>query len=144
MRHHDRRVQRLEIERRDRRVVRPFLRLEHGRTLVRFLGDRAVFDRRDHVPEFSRLLTQLGKHLDLLPALHQECQGDPGRLRHLQEVEQCTQFLHELVREEGILDAVLGNLPELRGVPLDEPREHLFCRHVDLLIAQVQFRDVVQ
>ena len=48
------------------------------------------------------------------------------------------------MREEGILDAVLGDLTELRGVPLDEPREHLFCRHVDLLIVQVQLRHVVQ
>ena len=138
VRNHDGWVQTLKVQGCDWRVVRPGLGLEHRRPRVPLLGTLVGSppNRGNLVPEFARLARHLGKHLDLLAPLRQVIDWDPGRLGHLQEVQEIAELVHQEVGQHGILDAVLGHLPKFIRVAPGKPPKHLLGAHVQLLVPQ--------
>ena len=81
----------------------------------------------------------------MLTALAQKRQRHPTRLGHLHLVLDLAQFLHEFVRQDRILNTVLGHLPELGRVSILVPSENLLDRHVEFLsVAEKPFGNVIQ
>ena len=133
---HDGRVQALEIEGRDRSIVRTGLGLQDRRAFVLFRRRLAPPNRGNHKPNLPRLSRHLTKHLDLLTPLGQVRYGNPRRLGHFQKIQEVTELIHQHVGQDGIFDTVVGNLAEFIGVALFKTPEHFLGRHVKFSVAQ--------
>ena len=111
VRHHDGRVQRREVQRRDRHLVVPRLGVQHGRALERDAALRLValpllgHVRYEQAP-LRGFAQDLRHHLDGLPAREQEGQRHAGDARHLDVVVHVHQLVKQTLRQVRVLQAV--------------------------------------
>ena len=92
--HHDRRVQRGEVERRDRPLVEALLRVDDDSTFELLARHVGAARRNNHVVALG-FSVQLTGDLDLLAAREQETERYAGDPRHLGQVEQAHQLVEQ-------------------------------------------------
>ena len=120
VRHHDRGVQRGEVERRDGLLVKAPFGLDDGRALEAggVVGARGPLAGREEQLAVFGLSEHLRKDLDLLAALDEPRDWDPRDSGHFDVVDEEHELLDEPKREKGVLGAVHGEAAARLSVPI--------------------------
>ena len=104
VRHHDRRVQRREVERRHRLAVEALLGLDDGGAFELVALLRLPRRRRDEEPLLAALAVELRHDLDLLAAREEVRERHAGDARHLGVVDDA----HQLREKPGVEGGARG------------------------------------
>mmetsp|Transcript_51606 Transcript_51606/g.118536 ORF Transcript_51606/g.118536 Transcript_51606/m.118536 type:complete len:310 (-) Transcript_51606:743-1672(-) len=131
VRHHDGRVERREIERRNRLLVEALDWIDDSRALKLVAFLRLARSYREEQPERLHLAVELRHDLDLLATSEQVREGHAGDASHLDVIDDAHELLQQPLRQVRVFQAVDGEAAARVGIALLQNRND---RMVDVFL----------